>query len=79
MTRIPQKEFSSIVVQQGYGVSDVKLDTLLTFEQEGAFTSGKIAYFDELNKWTQSSTSRMIRKNDWKLVIIAMDVESYTI
>ena len=41
----------------------------MTFEQEGALTPGKIAHFDELNTWTQSGTSRMIRKDDWKLVM----------
>lgn len=65
----PKEEFSSMVVQQGFGGADVGLDASLTFEQEGALTSGKIAHFDELNTWTQSGTSRMIRKDDWKLVM----------
>ena len=55
-----------MVVQQGFGGADVGLDASLTFEQEGALTPGKIAHFDELNTWTQSGTSRMIRKDDWK-------------
>lgn len=29
----------------------------------------KIAHFDELNTWTQSGTERMVRKDDWKLVL----------
>lgn len=58
-----------MVVQQGFGGADVGLDASLTFEQEGALTPGKIAHFDELNTWTQSGTSRMIRKDDWKLVM----------
>ncbi|MFC4673084.1 sulfatase family protein [Dysgonomonas termitidis] len=65
----PKEEFSSIVVQQGFGGANVPLDSSLTFEQEGALTPGKIAHFDELNTWTQSGTSRMIRKGDWKLVM----------
>ena len=65
----PKEEFSSMVVQQGFGGADVGLDASLTFEQEGALTPGKIAHFDELNTWTQSGTSRMIRKDDWKLVM----------
>ena len=65
----PKEEFSSIVVQQGFGGAHVGLDSSLTFEQEGALTPGKIAYFDELNTWTQSGTSRMVRKDDWKLVM----------
>ncbi len=65
----PEEEFSSIVVQQGYGGADVPLDPSVTFEQEGSLTPGKTAHFDELNTWTQSGTSRMIRKDDWKLVL----------
>ena len=65
----PKEEFSSIVVQQGFGGAHVGLDSSLTFEPEGALTPGKIAYFDELNTWTQSGTSRMVRKDDWKLVM----------
>lgn len=49
----PKEEFSSMVVQQGFGGADVGLDASLTFEQEGALTPGKIAHFDELNTWTQ--------------------------
>ena len=45
----PKEEFSSIVVQQGFGGAHVGLDSSLTFEQEGALTPGKIAYSHELN------------------------------
>ena len=41
----------------------------MTFAEEGALTPGKIAYCDELNTWTQSGTQRMIRKDDWKLIM----------
>lgn len=65
----PKEEFSSIVVQQGFGGANVGLDSSFTFEQEKALTLGKVAHFDELNTWTQSGTMRMIRKEDWKLVM----------
>lgn len=65
----PREEFSSMVVQQGYGGEDVLLNEQLTFEQEGALDSHKVAGFDELNTWTQSGTSRMVRMGDWKLVM----------
>ena len=42
---------------------------LCTFEQEGALGPNKVAHFDELNTWTQSGTSRMVRMGDWKLIM----------
>ena len=65
----PKEEFSSVVVQLGFGGEDVPLDDKLTFEQEGALDPKKVAGFDELNTWTQSGTSRMVRMGDWKLVM----------
>lgn len=65
----PKKEFSSIMVQQGFGGEDFTREEPLTFAKEGAMTLGKIAHFDELNTWTQSGTLRMVRKDDWKLVM----------
>ena len=44
-------------------------DDSLTFEQEGALGPNKVAHFDELNTWTQSGTSRMVRMGDWKLIM----------
>ena len=67
--KYPKEEFSSIVVQLGFGGEDVPLDDKLTFEQEGALGHDKVARFDELNTWTQSGTSRMVRMGDWKLVM----------
>jgi arylsulfatase A-like enzyme len=65
----PEKEFSSIIVQLGYGGEDVPLDEELTFEKEGALVPNKVAHFDELNTWTQSGMSRMVRMGDWKLIM----------
>ena len=65
----PKKEFASIIVEQGFGGEDFTLNEPLTFAEEGALTPGKIAYCDELNTWTQSGTQRMIRKDDWKLIM----------
>ena len=40
----PKEEFSSMVVQQGFGGADVG-PMPFDFEQEGALTPGKIAQF----------------------------------
>lgn len=65
----PKKEFSSVIVQQGFGGEDFTRDEPLTFAKEGALQPNKIAHFDELNTWTQSGAERMVRKDDWKLVL----------
>ena len=65
----PKKEFSSVIVQQGFGGEDFTRDEPLTFAKEGALQPNNIAHFDELNTWTQSGTSRMVRMGDWKLVM----------
>lgn len=65
----PKDEFSSIVVQLGFGGEDVPLDESLSFEQEGAIDTSKIAGFDELNTWTQSGTSRAVRMGNYKLIM----------
>lgn len=64
----PEDEFASILVQRGYGGEQITADYDLTFEEEGALGKG-VAKFDELNSWTQSGTSRMLRKGDWKLIL----------
>ena len=64
----PQEEFASILVQRGYGGENITLDNERTFKDEGALGTG-VANFDELNSWTQSGTSRMLRKGDWKLIV----------
>ena len=64
----PKEEFNSIMVQLGYGGNDVPLTDDFTFSQEGAIGNG-IARFDELNTWTQSGMSRMVRQGDWKLIV----------
>ncbi len=65
----PKKEFASVMVQQGFGGEDFTRKEPLTFQEEGALQPKKIAFFDELNTWTQSGTERMVRKDDWKLVL----------
>lgn len=62
----PKDEFSSVVVQLGYGGEDYPLDDSLTFREEGALSKGN---FDCLNTWTQSGNSRMLRMDDWKLIM----------
>lgn len=65
----PREEFSSIVVEQGYGGEDFTLEESLTFEEAGSYRKNVEGSFDGLNPWTQSGSLRMIRKGDWKLVM----------
>ena len=65
----PCEEFSSIVVEQGYGGEDFTLEEPLTFEESGSCRTDVEGSFDGLNPWTQSGSLRMIRKGDWKLVM----------
>lgn len=60
----PEEEFSAAYAEQGFGgEAYTATDTLNPYE-EGAVGPGK---FDELNTWTQSSSRRMLRMDDWKL------------
>jgi len=63
----PEKEFESILVQDGYGGMYYTREDGVDFKEEGAIGK-KGFFFDELNTWTQSGSMRMIRKGDWKLV-----------
>lgn len=65
----PHEEFSSVMVEQGYGGEDFTVEEPLTFEEAGCCKSGVDGQFDGLNAWTQSGSLRMLRKGDWKLVI----------
>lgn len=63
----PEKEFESIMVQDGFdGMYYTKADGT-DYKVEGA-VGKKGFFFDELNTWTQSGTMRMLRKGEWKLV-----------
>lgn len=66
---VPAEEFSSIVVEQGYGGSDFTLEEPLSFEASGFYRPGAEGSFGGLSPWTQSGSLRMIRKGDWKLVM----------
>ena len=64
----PKEEFSSILVQQGYGGRHyTDLEEYNPYNQDGTLEKGETKY-DELNTWTQSGMMRMLRKGDWKLV-----------
>lgn len=65
----PREEFSSIMVEQGYGGEDFTLDEPLTFEESDFFKQNVEASFGGLTPWTQSGSLRMVRKGDWKLVM----------
>lgn len=63
----PQKEFASIMVEDGFGGMYYTKEDATDYREEGA-VGKKGLFFDELNTWTQSGTMRMLRKGDWKLV-----------
>ncbi len=64
----PKEEFSSIIIQQGFGgLHFTDLVEYDPYTQDGNLSKGKIE-FDELNTWSQSGMMRALRKGDWKLV-----------
>ena len=63
----PQKEFGSIIAEDGFGGMYYTKEDATDYKEEGA-VGKKGLFFDELNTWTQSGTMRMLRKDDWKLV-----------
>ncbi len=78
----PPEEFASIYAEQGYGGLHYSDDDDPDFEHameagpvdlaglEDGTESGPIRpTFDEMNSYSQSGTMRMLREDDWKLVI----------
>ncbi len=66
--KYPKEEFSSVIVQQGFGgLHFTDLQEYDPYTQDGTLVKGK-EQFDELNTWSQSGMMRMLRKDDWKLV-----------
>lgn len=63
----PEKEFASVMAQDGFGGMYYTKADATDYKEEGA-VGKKGLFFDELNTWTQSGTMRMLRKGDWKLV-----------
>ncbi len=63
----PEKEFESVMVQDGFGGMYYTRNDGTDYKAEGAVGKQGL-FFDELNTWTQSGTMRMLRKGDWKLV-----------
>lgn len=63
----PEREFESVMAQDGFGGMYYTKADATDYQEEGA-VGKKGLFFDELNTWTQSGTMRMLRKGDWKLV-----------
>ncbi len=63
----PEKEFESIMVQDGFGGMYYTRADATDYKEEGAVGKEGL-FFDELNTWSQSGTMHMLRKGDWKLV-----------
>lgn len=65
----PEKEFESIIAQQGFGgLHFTSLNEYDPYKQDGTLVNGSTE-FDELNTWSQSGTMRMLRKGNWKLIM----------
>lgn len=62
----PEKEFRSVMSEDGYGGQYYTREDGTDYAKEGA-TRKKPGFFDELNTWTQSGASRCVRMGDWKL------------
>ena len=62
----PRDEFTSAYAEHGFGGLNYAEEDDLDPVEEGALNPGRS--FDCLNTWTQSGVTRMVRKNDWKLV-----------
>lgn len=63
----PKKEFESIYAEHGYGGQFYTKKDGTDYIAEGAITKTKY-FFDELNTWTQSGFTKMVRKGDWKII-----------
>lgn len=63
----PEKEFESVMVQDGFGGMYYTRNDATDYKEEGAVGKQGL-FFDELNTWTQSGTMRMLRKGEWKLI-----------
>jgi arylsulfatase A-like enzyme len=62
----PKKEFESIYAEHGFGGLHYTADDKLDPVTEGALNTS--VSFDCLNSWSQSGTTRMLRKGQWKLI-----------
>lgn len=62
----PEEEFRSVMSEDGYGGQYYTKEDGTDYAREGA-TRKKPGFFDELNTWTQSGSSRCVRMGDWKL------------
>jgi len=64
----PEKEFESVMAEDGYGGMYYTKEDGTDYMKEGAVGKKPGLFFDELNTWTQSGTMRMLRSGDWKIV-----------
>jgi len=62
----PENEFRSIMIENGYGGQYYTKEDGTDYIKEGAMRQ-KPGFFDELNSWSQSGSTRALRMGDWKL------------
>jgi arylsulfatase A-like enzyme len=63
----PKNEFASVYVEHGFGGQFYTKNDGTDYLAEGAVSKNKY-FFDELNTWTQSGFTKMVRKGDWKII-----------
>ena len=63
----PKNEFQSAYVEHGFGGQFYTKQDGTDYLAEGAVSKNKY-FFDELNTWTQSGFTKMVRKGDWKII-----------
>ncbi|HZH54965.1 MAG TPA: sulfatase-like hydrolase/transferase, partial [Sphingobacteriaceae bacterium] len=63
----PEELFNSIYAEHGYGGQFYTREDGTDYLAEGAISKNKY-FFDELNSWTQSGFTKMVRKGNWKLI-----------
>lgn len=65
--KYPKKEFESVFVEHGFGGQFYTKADGSDYLAEGSINKDKY-FFDELNTWSQSGSTKMLRKGDWKLI-----------
>lgn len=61
------EQFASVYAEHGYGGQFYTKEDGTDYLAEGAVSKNRY-FFDELNSWTQSGFTKMVRKGDWKLI-----------
>jgi len=66
-SKYPKNEFACVYAEHGYGGQFYTKEDGIDYMGEGTINENKF-FFDELNTWTQSGFTKMVRKGDWKFI-----------